>query len=91
MISNNIPVSWQCGRNQILPVNQRLKNLLLRREEDTGRPTESLCIRFKKNYLDPFIFFFFFFFLEIWQAILTLFDSCSQRFLYSVGQKWFGE
>ena len=71
MISNNIPVSWQCGRNQILPVNQRLKNLLLRREEAIGSPTESPCIRFKKNYLASFFFFFFFFF-EIWQAFENL-------------------
>ena len=65
MISNNIPVSCQCGRNQILPVNQRLKNLLLRREEAIGSPTESPCIRLKKNYLALFFF-------EIWQAFVNL-------------------
>ena len=88
MKNNNITVSCQCGRNQILPVNQRLKNLLLRREEAIGNPTESLCIRFKKNYLASF---FFFFFLNMAGFHESLVDRCSQRFLYPIGQKWFGE
>ena len=87
MISNNITVSCQCGRKQILPVNQRLKTLLLRREEVIGSPTESLCIRFKKNYLASF----FFFFLNMAGFQKSLVDRCSQRFLYPIGQKWFGE